>query len=181
MPGLPWFKVQADAASHPKVAVLAAELGVPLASARGIALGVWCWAAQYAPDGRLPRRLAPALAAFANPETPAGVVEALIAVGLLDEERGGVLAVHGWCELQSAHAEKAARDRARQAETRRNSAEGRKKARATVPRGSHERPATVAGERERERETETEKIGSGSVQPSTVIPFGVGGAGGKQG
>jgi hypothetical protein len=52
---LSWIEVHEEFRTHPKVAHLAIVLGVSKAESRGYVIGLWLWAATYAPDGDLSR------------------------------------------------------------------------------------------------------------------------------
>ena len=54
MAGLPWIKVWCVIGHHPKVQRLERELG--LTDGLGVVIRLWCWTAEYYPDGDIPER-----------------------------------------------------------------------------------------------------------------------------
>lgn len=110
MAGLPWIKVWTAIASHPKVQRLERELGIE--DALGVVVRLWCWTADYHPDGEIPESDAAALERFmlcdlTLPESVtrnAPVTLACVTCGLLDSIPGG-FRVHDWHEMQTVHVE----------------------------------------------------------------------------
>lgn len=109
--GMPWFKVHAGWSSHPKVGRLCDVLANDLADAYVGRL--WDYCAERQGDGRFPMPGAPGAVERAARwmGSRGALVEALLAVGLLDREEDGTLVVHDWAEEQKAVAEKFERDR----------------------------------------------------------------------
>ncbi len=127
MAGLPWIKVEVALPNHPKIERLEAELGI--ADGLGLVVRLWCWTAAYYPDGRIPKASSVTMARNAlrglgeddgsgnDPVTPAACVTALVRAELLDAE-GDAFRVHDWDDYHAAHADKAAKNRERQARFR---------------------------------------------------------------
>lgn len=108
---MPWYKVHAGWSSHPKVGRLCDVLTNDLADAYVARL--WDYCAERQGDGHFPMPGAPG--AIERAVRWAGergaLVDAMVAVGLLDREDDGSLTVHDWTEEQRAVAEKFKRDR----------------------------------------------------------------------
>ena len=114
MAGMPWVRVYADLAGHPKIVALQDALdGDPFAWSYPVAL--WCWCARYAPEGRGTGRLGgPGVV-----ERAAGwqgkrgaLFPLLVRCGLVDEIPDG-WTVHDWEDHAGAHRDKFERDRVR--------------------------------------------------------------------
>ena len=126
-----WFKVEGTTADHRKMRKLARRLGCNVLEARGVMLGLWCRVVDEAPDGDLDGWDAEDVAVASGwPGDEDALVDAMLAVGLLDEEDGRWL-IHDWMEY--AHGYKRAQQK--------------KKERAGRPRPSRDRGATVARDR----------------------------------
>lgn len=182
MAGLPWIKVWTRVAGHPKVPRLERELGVK--DALGIVIRLWCWTADFCPEGDIPEADAMDAAKAARGEATrkplATVLDALTSVGLLDRFPEGYR-VHDWHEMQTTHVEAEEKRREQgKARTRR----WREKRNAEVTDGDASRDAshgvtvTLEKEKETERERETETDHERIRELQIVSPF-VGGAGGK--
>ena len=118
MSRLPWIKVAVVLPGHPKLQALEKRLG--LEDALGVMCRLWCWAATYDPTGEFPATACGGMEKVAlgpcNAVTVEGVTSvtgALVDAGWLDPLDGGErYRVHDWDEFQSAHADKAERERA---------------------------------------------------------------------
>lgn len=112
----PWFQVFADLPGHKKVCKL--RDGLKLKSryeAVGLVICIWAWAAVHAPSGDLTDVSAQDLADAAGWRKSAkGLVEALVASGLVDRTEGG-LALHDWDDHQGMLQDALARSRAKTA------------------------------------------------------------------
>lgn len=137
MAGLPWIKVWTVVALHPKVQRLEKELR--LKDALGVVVRLWCWTADYAPEGEIPESDAPTAAKFARGEAcrtrPADMLSAFLAVGLLDHVPGGYR-VHDWHEMQTKHVEAEEKRRDQAAERQRRFRE-KEEARRSAERDSN--------------------------------------------
>lgn len=113
-----WLRLEASFGRHPKTKRLARRLGLDLLQVRGLLVGLWVWALEFAPDGDLRSYDAEAIADGCGwlevvPDgDPADLVKELEAVGLLDASGGGWV-VHDWWDyagsLKAAHAQRAKR------------------------------------------------------------------------
>lgn len=112
----PWFQVFADLPGHKKICKL--RDGLKLKSryeAVGLVICIWAWAAVHAPSGDLTDVSAQDLADAAGWRKSAkGLVEALVASGLVDRTEGG-LALHDWDDHQGMLQDALARSRAKTA------------------------------------------------------------------
>jgi hypothetical protein len=117
-----WFRVDAAMADHPKIALLEADLGNPLAG--WYVIRCWSWLVRYAARGRLPAALAPQLEAAARWRgEPGELVRAFVRTGLLDktsrDPENNDLEWHDWWEKQGALVEKSMKDAALKRQKRR--------------------------------------------------------------
>ena len=180
MAGLPWIKVWTAVPSHPKVQRLERELG--LKDGLGVVIRLWCWTADYAPDGDFPEEdghpAARAARGEATRRTLDAVLESLVNVGLLDRIPGGYR-VHDWHDMQTVHVEAEAKRRAQAAERQRAWRERHGVTTRNGLRNALRNGDSVTEkerEKERERETETDRTVSLNSRSSTAL---LGGAGGK--
>lgn len=182
MAGLPWIKVAVVLPGHPKLQMLEKFLGV--ADGLGVLVRLWCWTATYYPAGEFPASAASTMEKVAaadlsityarmpmgmetgGPPQPGDVTDALVSSGWLDPMPGEVerYRVHDWDDFQSAHADKATREKEQIRERVRKFRNRKRNASSTVTGNAAE---TVTGngvtaEREREREKEKEKEIPGS-------------------
>lgn len=162
MAGLPWIKVWTAVPSHPKVQRLERELG--LKDGLGIVIRLWCWTADYSPDGDIPEAdglpAAKAARGEATRRAPDAVLASLVNVGLLDRIPGGYR-VHDWHDMQTVHVEAEAKRRAQAAERQRN---WRERHGVTTRNGLRNslRNGDSVTEKERERETEIDRTVTGN-------------------
>lgn len=113
---LPWFKVATSIVGHPKLLDLSVR--VPGVDPVGLVVRLWAWVAAYYPDGEIPVRMEPALAASVTGNgygnvTGNEVVTALVDSGLLERTKN-MLRVHDWDVEQGAHAKSSERNKAKQ-------------------------------------------------------------------
>lgn len=169
MAGLPWFKVWSRVVGHPKIQWLEREL--KLKDGLGVAVRLWAWTADYAPDGEIPEAEAPTVAKFARGDAtkakPSVVLDALTRVGLLEPVPGG-FRVHDWDEMQTAHVD---------AEEKRRAQAAVRQARYRERHGNALRSALRDGEvtgqiREEGDQREKEKRESAIVSVSQPLPRG---------
>jgi hypothetical protein len=131
MSGLPWIKVAVVLPGHPKLQAL--EKFLQVEDGLGMLVRLWCWTANYYPDGEIPRsalggmeRVVAADLSITygstmggaieagGPPRPGDVTEALVSSGWLDPltPDGDRYRVHDWSDFQEAHADKAEREKA---------------------------------------------------------------------
>lgn len=128
-----WLRLDADLPGHPKLARLARALGIPMAHAVGLFVGLLGWAMRYRPSGDLSAVDAEDLAVAAGWDSdPEALVNALLAARLLDRD-GGSVRIHGWDEKQGPYLRKLARDRERRARAA-TARRPRRDSEATAPR-----------------------------------------------
>lgn len=174
MAGLPWIKVWTRVTGHPKVQRLERELGVR--DALGIVIRLWCWAADYAPDGEVDEAEALTACRFARGDAcrtrPEDVLSSFVSVGLLDPVPGG-FRVHDWADMQTRHVEAEERKKAQAAErqaawrkrhgvTTRNA--GRNELRNALRNGDVTQASVTETETEIETETSVTETASHSEQ-----------------
>jgi hypothetical protein len=181
MAGLPWIKVWTRVAGHPKVQRLERELRIK--DALGVVVRLWCWTADYAPDGEIPEAEAGTAAKFARGEgcrrDAAVVLTALCSVGLLDRIPTGYR-VHDWHDMQTVHVEAEEKRRTLAAERQRRY----RAKRDGVTEGDASRNASRNGDSVTEKETETEReketeTDHDRFRELQIVSDSVGGAGGK--
>ena len=80
-------------AKHPKLGILSRELGVSRAESRGIVVGLWLWAATYAPDGDLSDFDPADIADGCDYTGDKNLIEALIESKWVDRE---TQVIHDW-------------------------------------------------------------------------------------
>lgn len=120
MGGLPWLKLDVDAATHPKVLHLETLLGIP--DAFGIVCRLWSWTSKYAGDGLIPNKAKDQMAAWvARGIQAASALDAMVEAGCLDRRKDG-LVVHGWSEYQGEHVKFRERNTERQRKLRERNA-----------------------------------------------------------
>jgi hypothetical protein len=155
MAGLPWIKVWTRVTGHPKVQRLERELGIK--DALGVVVRLWCWTADYAPDGFIPESEGPTAARFAcgdaTRKPPTVVLEAMLTVGLLDRVPGGYR-VHDWEEMQTTHVEAEEKRKAQAAERQKRYRERHGDASRNASRNGDVTQSSVT-EKEKEKEKET--------------------------
>jgi len=179
MAGLPWIKVWTAVRDHPKVQRLERELGIK--DGLGVVVRLWCWTADYHPGGEFPEAdgvtAAKAARGDATKRSPADVLDAMVAAGLLDRVPGG-LRVHDWDDMQTRHVEAEDRRKAlaaeRQARWRDRHSVTSNGSRNASRNGDVTDPIVTEREREREKERETENNPS-PCPPVSVLPLGAGG------
>lgn len=88
-----WIELHEEMRDHPKLGRLSRELGVSRAEARGIVIGMWLWAATYAPDGDLSTFDASDIADGCDYTGDKNLLEALVKAKWLDDE---TLKIHDW-------------------------------------------------------------------------------------
>ena len=114
---LPWFRVDSDMTSHPKVFALSKRLGDPNAGWYLVCL--WSWTMRYAARGHLPDGAETALESACGWRGEAGeLISALISTGWLNQDESGKLEVHDWWEKQGAAVAKAEKDSEKKREHR---------------------------------------------------------------
>jgi hypothetical protein len=164
MAGLPWIKVEVILPSHPKLQRLEKQLG--LEDGLGVLTRLWCWTATYYPEGEFPASATDAMetSVTGSLTVTGSVTEALVMCGWLDElAHGERYRVHAWEEYQSAHADKAEREKSQIRERVRKYRNRKRTNALALPgtvtgNGYGNAPCNgVTGERERERETERER------------------------
>jgi hypothetical protein len=185
MAGLPWIKVWTVVGRHPKVQRLERELG--LRDALGLVVRLWCWTADYHPDGEIPEHDADGMVADAIGDLAidaahvthrnARVTQALVTAGFLDPVPGGYR-VHDWQDMQTVHVEveekRKAQARERQARFRsKRSVTGERDVTRDVTRDS---VTEMEREKEKERETTTpaaedEPVLLPTLPPKPASPF----------
>lgn len=187
---LPWIKLDVVVPAHPKMQRLEKRLDV--ADGLGIAVRLWCWTAAYFPAGEIPAHAADSMARAAighvgkigDPGVtdvtldPRDVTDALCEVGLL-EAHGDRYVIHDWALHQQAHADKAERDRANNAERQRRFRNRAKLMGVTVGNGVTSRVTVTesnGGEKSREekkKETSAEPQAASAPaddeKPSPVV------------
>lgn len=185
MAGLPWIKVWTRVTGHPKIQWLEREMG--LRDGLGVVVRLWCWTADYTPDGEIPESEAIAAVKFArgeaNRKPPAVWLAAFQTVGLLDRTPNGYR-VHDWEEMQTKHVEAEEKRRALAAERQ---ARYRDRHGVTVRNGSRnasrDGDVTQSSVTEKEKETRQEQKEidrTVSLQPQIVSPpFTVSSGGGN--
>ena len=103
MSGLPWIKVWTLVARHPKVQRLEKETG--LRDALGHVIRLWCWTADFAPDGYISHEQADAMLTFSRAGTPVAkqkLCHGFVTAGMLDPVPTGYR-VHDWHDMQTTH------------------------------------------------------------------------------
>jgi hypothetical protein len=126
-----WIKLHASSFAHPKLRRLARRLELPPA-ALGHLASLWCFAAEFAPDGDLSSLEVEEIAEYAGWMSDAELfVSAATAAGLLDRE-GNLLVLHDWADWGGRLAERRVAERQRSAERR-----------ASAPRPPVDRSATA--------------------------------------
>ena len=115
-----WLRLEASFGRHPKTRRLGRRLGLDLLQVRGLLVGLWTWALEFAPDGDLTSFDSEAIAEGCGwldirPDgDPGALVAELESVGLLDRAGQGWV-VHDWMEyagsLKAAQAQRAKRRR----------------------------------------------------------------------
>lgn len=181
MAGLPWIKVWTRVTGHPKVQRLEKELRVK--DALGVVVRLWCWTADYAPDGEIPEGEAMAAAKFARGDACRaaldGMIEALVSVGLLDRIPSGYR-VHDWHDMQTVHVEAEEKRRTQAAERQRKYRAKRDGVTHSHALRHASRNGDSVTEKETEREKETETDHVVPLNPrSSFSPFNVQGQGEK--
>jgi hypothetical protein len=174
MAGLPWIKVWTAIATHPKVQRLEKDLGIP--DALGLVIRLWCWTADYHPDGEIPASDSPAMTRFVICDlglgSDADVTLACVTCGLLDPIPGG-FRVHDWHEMQTSHVEAVER---RRLQARERQARFRAKRSVTVTRDitrnvTRDSVTEIRGDKTREEEIKKHRApspdGSGSPPKRT--------------
>ncbi|MFA5943154.1 MAG: hypothetical protein WC876_01670 [Candidatus Thermoplasmatota archaeon] len=122
--GFDWFRVDSALTDHPKVLRLAADLKDP--NAGWYIIRLWSWLSRYAPRGRLRDDLQAAAESAAGWRgEPRGLLNALLRVGMMEEDADGTLEAHDWWEKQGPLVEKANKDAARQRKRRKEMSRGR--------------------------------------------------------
>jgi hypothetical protein len=167
MAGLPWIKVWTVVGKHPKVQRLEKDLHVP--DALGIVVRLWCWTADYCPDGEIPEGSigAAMVAARGDATRKRGddVLSSLVSSGFLDRTPDG-FRVHDWDEMQTNHVEavehRREQNRARQAAYRKRKEEEQAARNAPVTRDvtrdvTDRVTPSNAGDKRREDETRQEE------------------------
>ena len=108
-----WLKVYVTAPRHPKLLDLAERLDVDEPMALGLVVAVWCFCAEYAPDGDLSRYSARQIARAANFRgEPSALLDALVGAGLVDRD-DRESRTHDWDQHFGALAERRENDRLR--------------------------------------------------------------------
>lgn len=109
---LAWIELHEELRSHPKVARLARELGVSKAESRGIVVGLWLWAATYAPDGDLSRFDAVDIADGCDYTGNKDLMAVMTEVGWIDPDHR----IHDWNKhgLKLLHSSQARQQRYRE-------------------------------------------------------------------
>ncbi len=140
-----WIRLEASFGRHPKTRRLARRLGLDLLQVRGLLVGLWVWALEFAPDGDLRSFDAEAIAEGCSwlDVKPDGDPDALVAelesVGLLDRTGDGWV-VHDWWDYAgSLKAAQAQREKRRRKAERKQSPDCSR----TVPVQSEASPRTV--------------------------------------
>lgn len=83
--------------AHPKLARLAATLGIDPLMAIGHLVCLWTWALEYAEDGNLGKYTDAEIAQAAKwPDEPGALVDALVGAKFLDWDEDGHAAIHQW-------------------------------------------------------------------------------------
>jgi hypothetical protein len=165
MAGLPWIKVWTVVGAHPKVQRLEKELGIR--DALGVVVRLWCWTADYCPDGEISAESMTIAVRVARGEATRrgneAVTQALILCGFIDRVPQG-FRVHDWSEMQTVHVEtvekKREQNRLRQEKHRKKLEEEEARRNALVMRDvtrDGERDVTPghAGEKRRVEKKET--------------------------
>lgn len=121
-----WIKSEQALASHPKVHLLAKDLGINVAQAVGHLHLLWWWALDYADDGNLTRYrdFIPSASQWSGDEEL--FINSLIKYGWLDENEG-TISIHDWLDYTGALIETREKDaerkrRYRQSKVAKNSA-----------------------------------------------------------
>lgn len=129
----PWFRVESNMATHPKVYRLAELLKISCAAAKpnviaaGMLIGLWSWATQNAADGDLTGVPASAIAEAAGwQKKPQVFVDALIEARLADCENGE-LWLHDWINYAQLLAEQENKKKADTAERVRKHREAKRR------------------------------------------------------
>lgn len=181
MAGLPWIKVWTAIGQHPKVQRLERELGIK--DALGVVVRLWCWTADYHPDGEIPEAHGLDGAKVARGDacrrTPADVLAILVSCSLLDRVPDGYR-VHDWQDMQTVHVDAEEKRKALAAERQARYRErhgvvtdgngtrnGTRNASRNALRDGY---VTHPGVTEREREKEIEKIVSVGERDSCSAP-----------
>jgi hypothetical protein len=165
MGGLPWIKVWTVVGQHPKVQRLEREMDIP--DALGMVIRLWCWVADYHPDGDIPEADAESMASAVTLKRCVGVAaefvtRACVTAGFLDRIPGG-FRVHDWAEMQTAHIDSAerkkeqARERQRKFRSKRSVTDKRYVTRDVT------RDSVTEKEREKEKEIENKKQQHGGL------------------
>ena len=132
MAGLPWIKVEVALPNHPKLEAFEGALG--LADGLGVIIRLWAYVAAYYPGGKFPKASALTVEkailrgldvtyggneffSSGGPPDAGEAISALWNTGWLDDA-GNYWAVHDWEEFHAAHADKANKNRERQARFR---------------------------------------------------------------
>src|SRR5574341_1200960 len=115
MADLPWIKVWTVVTQHPKLKRLERELRIE--DALGLVVRLWCWTADYHPDGDIPESdmdgaIAAARGGLGHEETDGDwkalvtrdVTRACVTAGFLEQIAGG-FRVHDWRDMQVTHVE----------------------------------------------------------------------------
>ena len=160
MAGLPWIKVWTVIGDHPKIQRLEKSLGV--ADALGVVVRMWCWVAEYHPDGEVPKEHVGTLARVARGRlrcSPERVEAALSECGFLDTcvSPDTLVRVHDWADMQVAHLDAIERKRAQSRER-----QARHRAKRNADGVTVTRDVTRDSVTERERESERESYVGGS-------------------
>lgn len=169
MAGLPWIKVWTVVGQHPKVQRLEGELGIK--DALGVVVRLWCWTADYCPDGEIPTDHAESAARAARGDAtrrPVGsVIDALSGCGFLDRTPTG-FRVHDWHDMQTTHVERVEkqREQARERQARHRAARNAPVTRDVTRDGHAAVTGSNAGDKSREEESRELPFAAPAADPS---------------
>ena len=112
-----WIKSDQSLAEHPKLKLLAKDLGISEVEALGHLHLLWYWTLEYAEDGHVKYiELLPEAMKWTGDTDK--LVNALIKRGFLDQEIDGTYWVHDWLDYSGAYYEKKLYNRIKKQESR---------------------------------------------------------------
>ena len=112
-----WMKSDQSLAEHPKLKLLAKDLGISEVEALGHLHLLWYWTLEYAEDGHVKYiELLPEAMKWTGDTDK--LVNALIKRGFLDQEIDGTYWVHDWLDYSGAYYEKKLYNRIKKQESR---------------------------------------------------------------